>query len=116
MHFIRLHNLDKDLQADLERTIFMLQFDYLGQVARMWVDGGGGGGEKEVKKEKQLNSHSRPKNRFTTIPKEILETRLVQNVNSTDLIFLAVVRQHTVLHNNGNFGLRNIKRLHSLKE
>ena len=85
MHFIRLHRLDKNLQAKLGRTIFMRQFDYVGQVARMW--GGEGMGEKEVKK-LQLNSQSRPKNRFTMIPKQILETRVAKNVNSTGLIFM----------------------------
>jgi len=30
--------------------------------------------------------------------------------------FLAVVRQHTLLHNNEKFGLRNIKRFDNLTE
>jgi len=46
MHFIRLHHLDKDLQTELGRTIFMRQFDYVGQVARMW--GGGREGSKKI--------------------------------------------------------------------
>lgn len=74
--------------------------------------GGGGEGSKKIAVEQPFET----KNRFTMIPKAIVDKKLVKNLNSTELTFLAVVRKHTVLHNNGNFGLRNIKRFDNLKE